>query len=110
MTAATHAAVVVTYFPDAGFEVRLADIVREVGAVLVVDNSEDVGVQERLGALCRARGAEFFANGSNLGLAAALNQAFTRFASIGCSVAFAFDPRPNEGSFWRSPPRRIPPF
>ena len=83
--------VVVTYFPDGGFEQRLEAIACEVSSLLVVDNSGDATVQSRLRVACAVHGAEFIANAENRGLAAALNHGFGLLASRGIAGAIAFD-------------------
>jgi rhamnosyltransferase len=85
------AGVVVTHFPDAGFEHRLAAIAREVGRVIVVDNSGDQAVQLRLREACAVHRAEFIPNPTNRGLAAALNHGFRLLAARGLTAAIAFD-------------------
>lgn len=84
-------AVIVTFFPDAGFEQRLAAIAAEFSPLLVVDNSADAAVASRLRAGCSAYQAELLLNPENLGLGAALNQAFEQFAQRGLTWAAAFD-------------------
>ncbi len=82
---------IVTYFPDADFEARLAAIARETDVLVVVDNSADAGVARRLAALRTPRPFHLFTNATNVGLGAALNQAFTRLVELGCRGAIAFD-------------------
>jgi rhamnosyltransferase len=72
-------AVVVTYFPDAGFAARLERIAAQVSRVIVVDNGttgEALGHLDR--ALEAAGGVAVIRNPENLGVAAALNQGIRR--------------------------------
>jgi rhamnosyltransferase len=90
-------AVVVTYFPDAEFDARLAAIARQTSPVIVVDNSADAAVRHRLEKLSAALGATFLANPDNLGLGAALNRAFRELAATEWIVAFDQDSTPAPG-------------
>jgi rhamnosyltransferase len=83
--------VIVTFFPDAGFESRLAAIAGEFSPLLVVDNSADAAVTNRLRACCAAHQAELVLNPENRGLGAALNQAFEQLAQRGLAWVAAFD-------------------
>ncbi len=85
------AGVVVTYFPDAEFEARLGAVAREVAPLLVVDNSADPAVRDRLDALCGRCGARLLLNPANLGTGSALNRGFAELARLGCGWAVAFD-------------------
>lgn len=84
-------AVIVTYFPDAGFDARLAAIAREFQPLIVVDNSTDPEITRRLWSLCQTHHAELVLNPANLGLGAALNHAFDLLAQRGLTWAAAFD-------------------
>jgi rhamnosyltransferase len=83
--------VIVTYFPDVDFGARLSAIAREVGPLIVVDNSAAPEVHARLRLLAAAVGAEFVASATNVGLGAALNLAFHQLANQGAAWAVAFD-------------------
>lgn len=66
-------AAVVTYHPDQGLEQRLSAIGAQADALLIVDNgSPDI---QRIEVAAAQAGGRVIANGSNLGVAAALNQA-----------------------------------
>jgi len=87
-------AVVVTFFPDAGFPERLARIAAQVSRVIVVDNGtagESLGHLER--ALGDRSGTTCVRNPGNLGVAAALNQGIRRALADekGCSWIVTFD-------------------
>ena len=83
--------VIVTFFPDAGFDERLATIAREFAPLLVVDNSAEAAVAARLRGACAAHGAELRLNTDNRGLAGALNQAFASMAQRGVTAVVVFD-------------------
>jgi glycosyltransferase involved in cell wall biosynthesis len=72
-------AVVITYFPDAGFPERLEKIAAQVSRVIVVDNGttgqSGMNLEKALGATERV---SCIRNGENLGVAAALNQGIRR--------------------------------
>jgi rhamnosyltransferase len=87
----TVGGVIVTYFPDPDFGSRLTAIAREVGSLIVVDNSASPEIAQRLRPLCAAAGAEFIASATNAGLGAALNTALRRFEKRGTSWVVAFD-------------------
>jgi rhamnosyltransferase len=83
--------VIVTYFPDAGFEARLGAIVRMLSPVLVVDNTADATARDRLAAICGGCGCRLILNPTNLGIAAALNRGFRGLEQSGCDWAVALD-------------------
>ena len=68
-------AIVVTYFPDEGFDARLRSLLAQVSRVVVVDNTpqecEVPRLKQRLGSLAQVHVID---NHANLGIAAALNQ------------------------------------
>ncbi|HUR60219.1 MAG TPA: glycosyltransferase [Opitutaceae bacterium] len=84
-------AVVVSYFPDAGFSQRLAAVAREAGPVLVVDNSAEDAMRAALRGICAAHHARLVENPENRGMGAALNQAFHILRDEGVEWAIAFD-------------------
>ena len=83
--------IIVTYFPDPDFEIRLAAIAREISPVLVVDNTADAAMSDRLAAACKRCGCRLLLNRSNLGIAAALNRGFGELEQLGFIWAVAFD-------------------
>ena len=85
------AGVVVTFHPDADFERRLEAVAREANPLIVIDNTAEPAVQDRLARACGARGAQLIANEENRGLARALNQAFAAHAHHGIEWVIAFD-------------------
>ncbi len=96
---ASVAAVVVTFHPEPDFAARLASLLPQVGAIVVVDNGscpadlpadDDPTLQDRV---------EIIANSENRGIGAALNQGLRRAKERGFSWALTLDqdssPLPN---------------
>ncbi len=82
-------AAVVTWRPDEGLGARLAALGPQSDHLLVIDNgSPDIA---RIRAAARAAGGHVLANGANLGMAAALNQAALAARKAGCAWLAAFD-------------------
>ena len=75
MTQADVCAVIVTYHPAENWPQQLRHVQSWVPTVLVIDNSTDSSVQQRVQAACDAAQAKLISNAANLGIAAALNQA-----------------------------------
>lgn len=97
-SAADIGGMVVTYFPDRDFGLRLAAIARETNPVVVVDNSADETVRILLREICAAQGARLLENATNLGLGAALNQAVGALGeSVEWAIAFDQDSMPEAG-------------
>ena len=84
-------AAVVTHYPDADFGGRLTAIAREIGPLVVVDNTTGPAAQDGIRELCSALECTYIALGTNRGLAAALNHAFAHLAERGLTWAIAFD-------------------
>lgn len=83
--------IVVTYFPDGGFEARVAAMAREVAVMVVVDNSADPEVSERLDAWMNQTHVRRISLPRNQGLGAALNVGFAALKQTGCEWIVAFD-------------------
>jgi len=84
-------AVVVTYQPDASVLENLRRLLRQVPVVIVVDNGsvgESAKVVEAVGSLA---GVELIRNGSNLGIATALNVGIRHALRVGCQWVATFD-------------------
>lgn len=82
-------AAVVTWRPDAGLGARLAALGPQADHLLVIDNgSPDI---RRIRAAAGAAGGRVIANRTNLGMAAALNQAAVAARKAGCEWLAAFD-------------------
>ena len=75
-TRANICAVVVTYQPDKELADRLARIVPQVAAVVIVDNESKPEIRSNLVRISREFGAALLQNEENLGVATALNQGF----------------------------------
>ena len=84
-------AVVVTYFPDAGFAERLAQIRGRVDRVVVVDNGSDAESYRYVLAATSGPGVCLLRNQANLGIAAALNQGMQQARREGHAWAFLLD-------------------
>jgi rhamnosyltransferase len=89
-------AVVVTYRPAKSTAENLAEIVREFGRVLVVDNGSTEEARSWIAAI---PGVEMLALGENLGVAVALNRGAAYALESGSEwiVAFDQDSRPEPG-------------
>ena len=96
---ASVAAVVVTFHPEPELAARLASLLPQVGAIVVVDNGScpadlPAGDDPAFGGR-----VETIANGENLGVGAALNQGLRRAKELGFSWALTLDqdssPLPN---------------
>ncbi|WP_063548348.1 glycosyltransferase family 2 protein [Burkholderia territorii] len=87
--------VIVFYHPDEGCIIRANRLAR-YGRCVVVDNSEQRQTPSGLGL---DRGVHYIANGSNLGIATALNQGVDFVMANGCDCALLFDQdsQPGEG-------------
>lgn len=70
---AVVSAIIVTYFPDTLFEERLKRISNQVSQCIVIDNSSNTAVQDRLRIISSEK-VELLFNSRNIGLGAALNQ------------------------------------
>ena len=86
-------AVVITFFPDAGFPERLEKIASQVSRVIVVDNGTTGQSGVNLERALEARGsAACICNSENLGVAAALNQGIRKALKEGdCPWIATFD-------------------
>jgi rhamnosyltransferase len=84
-------AVVVTYFPDAGFAERLAQIRGQVDRVVVVDNGSDAESFRHVVAAASDRRVTLVRNEANLGIATALNQGMRHAHGEGYTWAFLLD-------------------
>lgn len=70
----TVCAVVVAYYPDAGFAARLEKVLPQVAKILIVDNTpEDLRLPEKFGEIW-TQAIDLIDNQSNKGVAFALNQ------------------------------------
>jgi rhamnosyltransferase len=83
-------AIIVTYFPDAHFGERLERIRRQVGQVLIIDNTDEERPSEFL-RLIDFDDVEIIKNKENEGIGAALNQGMSRTIELGYEWALTFD-------------------
>ncbi len=86
-------AIVVTFNPSAGFAESVDTLMLQVDHLLIVDNGSSPECRQSAFSRPRAKytNIEFIFNESNLGIAAALNQGFTRAIERGFEAAFVFD-------------------
>ncbi len=82
---------VVTYHPDSGLPDRLARLVPQVGATVIIDNGSNEVCLAMLRAVTAADGIALFDNGKNLGIARALNIGVEYALSRGFSWALLMD-------------------
>jgi rhamnosyltransferase len=87
-TAANTAAVVVSYYPDAGFQQRLVSLGTEFVAVFWVDNSPQAGSEQQAAAVSSL---QYLPQVSNIGLAAALNTGCRAALDAGFEWVLTFD-------------------
>lgn len=66
--------IVVTYDPPDGWDRGLQRLARQVDGVIVVDNSPQASASDAIARICERIGCQFVRNGSNLGVAEALNR------------------------------------
>lgn len=91
MVTAGVGAVVVTYHPDAEVAGNLRALAGEVGRLVVVDNGSSAGELEVLRGVQAECGFEIVENGSNLGIATALNVGVRRLREQECAWVLLFD-------------------
>ena len=84
-------AIVVTYHPDQDFGARLARVMCQVMATIIVDNGSAEPAASLLRTLCAAPGMTLIANGVNLGIARALNQGLRHALDSGYAWALLLD-------------------
>jgi rhamnosyltransferase len=83
--------VLVTYHPDTEFPFRLDDALRQLSTVVIVDNGSAGAQLEMLRDLARESRAALVLNGSNMGLARALNVGLENAVALGYSWAVLLD-------------------
>ncbi len=84
-------AVVVTYHPDSELPARLARVLRQVGAVVIVDNGSGEDGLKMLRALSADPKITLALNSANLGIARALNIGIERAAALGFARVLLLD-------------------
>jgi rhamnosyltransferase len=85
------AAIVVSFEPDEGFRARLEAIVRQVGIAIVIDNSVSERAQARVARICADLQCRCVINGTNLGVAEALNQGVEIASAAGVQYVVTMD-------------------
>lgn len=76
-------AVLISYHPDEELPARVARVLREAGALVIVDNGSDEAALAMLRELARDPRIALIANGTNLGVAQALNLGIARARAMG---------------------------
>ncbi|HLC05288.1 MAG TPA: glycosyltransferase family 2 protein [Anaerolineales bacterium] len=84
-------AIIVTYHPDPSFPARLEKVGRQVGRVLIVDNSGNNRAIAFLKGHAHKDDVEVIYNSRNLGVAAALNLGAARARDLGFAWALTLD-------------------
>lgn len=85
------AAVVVTYEPGVGFLRNVSALRQQLHRLIVVDNGSAAKKVEELRAAAQRMAFDLIENGSNLGIAAALNRGVERALTLGAGWIFLFD-------------------
>jgi rhamnosyltransferase len=84
-------AIVVTYHPDSEAPARIGRVLRQVGALVVVDNGSDEAELTTLRALAANPLVTLVLNSANLGVARALNIGIQRALTLGFTWALLLD-------------------
>lgn len=85
-------AVVTAYFPDAAFGQRLAHVLPQVDALVVIDNTPGGGCTKRLDSLfSQTQHATVIELGDNKGIATALNKGLDHALANHCSLMVSLD-------------------
>jgi rhamnosyltransferase len=84
-------AVVVSFHPDPDFPARVNRIMREAGALVIVDNGSEEAALRMLAELSREPGVSLELNGENFGVARALNIGIRRARLLGYEWVLLLD-------------------
>lgn len=85
-------AVVVTYYPDVGLWDRLARVLPQVDALIIVDNTPAGSLRWQVDAKqLEAEKVDWIRNQKNLGVAAALNQGLSKALELDCDWLLTLD-------------------
>jgi rhamnosyltransferase len=84
-------AVLVTYHPDEGLPIRIERVLREVGALVIVDNGSDPAALDVLKRVATDPRIALLANFANLGVARALNLGMARAGALGYAWVLLLD-------------------
>lgn len=90
-TAASIAAIVVSYFPDERFGERIRMLSKQVDQVIIVDNGDTDDLRSRILSNCSSIVTELISTGGNVGVARALNIGIERARSLGANWVATFD-------------------
>lgn len=85
------AALVVSYFPDDELPDRLDALMSQVDRLVIVDNGSDEATLRTLEGYAARNDVTVYANGANLGIAAALNRGLTILADEGFEWVLTMD-------------------
>lgn len=88
---ARSGAVVVTFHPEDSVGEHLTALRAEINVVVVVDNGSSAAELNWLRKICFELNAHLIENGSNLGIATALNVGIRRLMDLGVEYVFLFD-------------------
>lgn len=83
--------VVVTYFPDDGFEQRIQKILSQIDQVLVIDNTPDATTPRPITRIAQLKNVSLIRSGSNMGIASALNKGLQIAKTYNYSWVATFD-------------------
>lgn len=84
-------AIIVTYYPDANFPDRIANIAKQVDRMIIIDNSSSNSDVIMLQRLSRRLNIHLILNADNLSVATALNQGMAEAKKQGYAWALLFD-------------------
>jgi rhamnosyltransferase len=84
-------AIAVAYHPDAKYPLRVERILRQVGALIIVDNGSDDAELSMLRDLATNSSITLILNGENVGIARALNIGVRRAMALGFKWALLLD-------------------
>jgi rhamnosyltransferase len=94
--------VVVTYNPSSDIASRLERIAALVDTLVVVDNSADPDVAQKLQCILQGRKSELIANTKNLGIATAMNLGAAAARRLGSNYVVFFDQDSNPDANFRT--------
>ncbi len=84
-------AILVSYHPDAELPRRVAGILGQAGALVIVDNASGEGAQEMLRRIAADSRVSLVLNPANLGIASALNSGVERARALGFAWVLLLD-------------------
>lgn len=84
-------AIIISYFPDAGFAERLRNILIQVDRVIIINNGSVTSLSQALGEFLSNEQVVLIQNYQNYGVAKALNQGISRAAAEGYLWVWSLD-------------------